>query len=356
MSGVLITILSGNYTNWLALRGIMYVVLDSNIWISELGLSSTLGAATRFYLKRNKATLAVPEVVKLESERNLKNRLDEYILSIRKSHSNLLSIFGRLKEVVLPGEKEINELIDSLFSNLNVEYIEIPFSLESARSSFFKTIDKVPPSDKSQQFKDGVLWADCLNLLKEQDVHLVTEDKAFYQDRQYTKGIAKNLEAEVGENSNKLYLYNSLHDLLKTMKSDIKISSRDLLQSFLSKNSESVNRTLERVGFEIGTIKEQVITSYATESPSLLYVEFELLITCNSVIDDGRSNGQLILKGDGQLDLESGSYSELRNYGEEFLYDSAEGSEERTKNTVLFVDSLIIGHKEVKHSVRYKLE
>lgn len=334
----------------------MYVVLDSNIWISELGLKSTLGAAVRFYLKRNDAVLAVPEVIKLESERNLRNRLIEYITSIRKSHSGLLSVFGTLKEIVLPEQSDVDVVIQGLFANLDVRVVDVPFSLESARSSFLKTIDKVPPSDKSQQFKDGVLWSDCISLLGKDDVHLVTEDKAFYENRQYLNGLASNLKDEIEALDNTLYLYHSLHELMKSIQSDVAISPNDLLTAFLKKNDESVNRTLERVGFEIDSIADNVISSFATESPSLLYIEFELLVTCRPVIDDGRCNGRLILTGDGQLDLDAGAYSELRNFGEEFLYTAADGSEERTKNHVLFVDSLVIGHKEVKHSVRYKLE
>ena len=41
-------------------------VFDANIWIAQLGLRSPLGAAARFYLKRTKAGLALPEVVRLE--------------------------------------------------------------------------------------------------------------------------------------------------------------------------------------------------------------------------------------------------------------------------------------------------
>ena len=50
----------------------MYVIFDSNIWISELGLNSARGAAVRFFLKSNGATVVVPEVVKLETEKHLK--------------------------------------------------------------------------------------------------------------------------------------------------------------------------------------------------------------------------------------------------------------------------------------------
>jgi hypothetical protein len=295
-------------------------------------------------------------VIRLESEHNLRNRLNDYISSIQKNHSSLLSVFGKLKEVILPNQGDIDELIKGLFSNLDIDFIDVPFSLESAKSSFYKTIDKLPPSDKSQQFKDGVIWADCVGLLSKGDVHLVTGDKAFYECRQYSQGLEKTLEGETIESGNKLFLYSSLHDLIKSIQSDVAISPDDLLKSFLEKNEESVNRILNTVGFEIANIEDSVISSFATESPSLLYIEFELLISCNTIIDDGRKNGKMLLKGDGELDLDLGTYSEIRNHGEEFWYTAPDGSEERTKNTVLFVDSIVIGHKEVKHSVRYKLD
>jgi hypothetical protein len=46
----------------------LYIVFDTNIWISELGLNSAKGAATRFFVKKRGATVVVPEVVKLETE------------------------------------------------------------------------------------------------------------------------------------------------------------------------------------------------------------------------------------------------------------------------------------------------
>ena len=157
----------------------MYIVLDSNIWLSELGLNTSKGAATRFYIKQRQAKLALPEVITEEVERNLINSLSAYSNDIQKRHRQLLSVFGQLKEVVLPSDTEIKEKANSLFDKVKIDLYHIPFSLESAKSSLRKINDKHAPSDKSQQFKDGVIWADCCNLLKQEDVILVTGDKAF---------------------------------------------------------------------------------------------------------------------------------------------------------------------------------
>lgn len=144
----------------------MYIVLDSNIWLSELGLNTSKGAATRFYIKQKQAKLALPEVIKEEVERNLYNFLSTNSKDIQKKHRQLLAVFGQLKEVVLPSEDEIEARANSLFDEVKVEIHQIPFTIESARSSLLKINDKQPPSDNNQQFKDGVIGADCMNLLE----------------------------------------------------------------------------------------------------------------------------------------------------------------------------------------------
>jgi predicted nucleic acid-binding protein len=77
------------------------IVLDTNVWIAELGLRSQLGAVARFYVRHKQARLALPEVVRLEVEHNLRNRLKEYIAGIEANHRQLLTVFGTLKALVV---------------------------------------------------------------------------------------------------------------------------------------------------------------------------------------------------------------------------------------------------------------
>jgi predicted nucleic acid-binding protein len=56
----------------------MIIVLDTNLWL-ELALNSGLGSALRFFLKRQKARLALPEVVRLEVQHNLRALLQTSI-------------------------------------------------------------------------------------------------------------------------------------------------------------------------------------------------------------------------------------------------------------------------------------
>jgi hypothetical protein len=139
-----------------------------------------------------------------------------------------------------------------LFGNLGVEVLEIPFGLPSAKSSFLKTIDKVPPSDRTQEFKDGVLWAGCVGLLKDDDLCLVTADKAFFQDRDYAKGLSTNLAAEIADAAHALSLLSSLDQLVRDLRIDVAIDENVLVKAYLDKSFEAIDGLLKRNGFVLG--------------------------------------------------------------------------------------------------------
>jgi predicted nucleic acid-binding protein len=113
----------------------MIVVFDTNVWLSHLGLRSPAASGVRFFLKHNDIKVALPEVVRLEVEINLRSNLMAFIEEVRNSHAQLLTAFRELPKIDLPSESAVEALIPELFSSLGVNLIEIPFSLTSARSS-----------------------------------------------------------------------------------------------------------------------------------------------------------------------------------------------------------------------------
>jgi hypothetical protein len=334
----------------------MFIVFDSNIWRSELGLNSAKGAAIRFFINQKGAKVALSEVIKLETEHNLKNMIRDLMSKMVENHRQLLTIFGRMKELVLPDENEIEERVKKLFSQVKVEIVELPFTFESAKSSFMKIIDKQPPSDKTEEFRDGVIWANCLSLLKSDDVYLVTNDKHFYNSRSHDKGLAKNLadEASTYENTNKIF--SDISELIAEIKSDVKIDSRHLVNAFIDNNRESIMGTLERNGFEMTGEPIAKSNLYVTEDPNRLYIEFEIQYLCNDLSASNRTDAKLILRGDGNYLLDKNTFSEMRNFGEELIFKLENGEEKQLRNVVIFAGGLVLGHKTVEHSVKWKLE
>lgn len=334
----------------------MIVVLDSNIWISQLGLNSPVGTAVRFFIKKRKAQLALPEVIRLETENNLRDRLNGHISKIRENYSALLTAFGQLKEIVLPDERAVDKKVAEVFAGTGLAILDIPFSVDAARDSFIRTVRKLPPSDRSQQFRDGLIWADCLTLLKQDDVFLVTEDTDFYQDHDNTKGLSKVLAEEIEHAEHTLKLLSSLGKLLEDIRVDVSLDENLLVTTFLEQNKESVEQILSKNGFEaLGRPKVEGKV-FATENPSMMYVSFAITYECRDITEEGRFGGSLRVQGDGFYNNEAGSFEQLKSYGEDLTFKLKDGSEKQVRNVVLRVAGITMGHKEVTHTVRYGLD
>ncbi|HRQ05678.1 MAG TPA: PIN domain-containing protein, partial [Nitrosomonas halophila] len=258
----------------------MIVVLDTNIWLKELALNSGAGSALRFFLKHRPARLAIPEVVRLEVQNNLRAAIEDAIESVARGNRQLLALFGSMKEVVLPTQQDIDALVSDVFRRLGVEILDVPFSLDSARSSFLKTVQKVPPSDKTQEFKDGVLWANCLELLDQDDVLLATQDKAFCLNRELGRGLAENLAAEALQKPKMLTLVPSVSDVVKHVEIQIPLDETWLTSVIRERAHTGVDGLLSRAGAEVsgdGHIRYDLFT---TENPELLYMKYGIELPC----------------------------------------------------------------------------
>ncbi|WP_417385768.1 PIN domain-containing protein [Gimesia sp.] len=334
----------------------MIIVIDSNIWISELGLQSSLGSAVRFFIKNNNVEIRLPEVIKLEVESNLRRQLNELISDMNKKHRQLLTLFGSLKELVLPEPDKVEEKVASIFSDIGVEVIHVPFTLEHANVSFHKIIEKLPPSDKSQQFKDGVIWSDCVSFLNDDDVILITSDKAFYKDRNYKNGIADNLLEEVNEKKHKLTLYEDLAMLLEEIKdNDTHLDREKIYSEYLKINSKRLNDMLDTNGFAITEFVEARQKIFATEKPDVLFFEYEFKFQCSNERDDDRIEPSLTITGDGSYSTQEEKVLDLRVFRESLRFKDSNGEEKNVASVFAHAGYMVIGHRNVNHVIRYPL-
>ena len=284
-------------------------------------------------------------------------KLIDFITEIGIKHRQLLAIFGALKEVVLPNDADIERKVGEIFTNIGVELIEIPFSFESAKSSFLKTIKIQPPnSPNCQQFKDGVIWADCCRLLDEDNVFLVTEDKAFYDDKKYSKGLVANLKDEASERKHSLSIFPSLSELLNDLRVDVPLDTDKLISSFFQQYREIINEIQKRNGFQLGDLDKVSKELYITENTNELFLEFTISFNCVDVTGENRFHGKLLLDGKGIYSLNEEAFSNLIISGEKLSYQQENGEERVVQNYVFLAGSAILGHREVKHIIRYQLD
>lgn len=332
----------------------MIVVIDSNTWLSTLALRSSLGAAVLFYVSQQGSTLAVPEVVRLEVEVHLRTLLQESIDALQTHHRKLLAIFGKLKEMVVPQPEEIDAVVARAFAMEPVKVRDLPFSLESARNSFLRTVNKIPPSHRTQQFKDGVIWADCVALLDEDDVVLVTNDKAFFEGDDYKQGLARALQAEIIGKPRTLRILHQLSDLLEQVRVPIELDAANLMSALGERYGKSFGDILDVNGFAAGAVRSCETKLFATSDPTALHIEFTLELDAVDAADRERPNGVFRISGSGRYIPKESRFMDLRRGGEELTYQSPMG-EQVTRSNVIGAGSIVLGHADVLHSVRHPI-
>lgn len=328
----------------------MIVVFDSNIWISELGLRSSAASAVKFYLKQEGAHIGLPEVVRLEASAGLRKHLLNSILQVQTEHRKLLAGFGTLKELVLPGESDVDSVIATVFNSLQADILDIPLSVESSRSALQKCITKEPPCDKTEEFRDAILWADCLQILSQDDVYLVTSDKAFYKDRRHEAGLAPNLAEESSNRGHKIHIFPDLSSLLASIKKPVDVSADTIISQYLSKEPE----VLRADSLKYSATERSNIEVFVTEIPDQLYLKFELGLICSDTSGQGLSDVLLNVVGEGTYDTQSRLPTVGQIWKEELTWLSGDRSHPATTRVYAY-GAAHLGHKDTAHTVRHKL-
>ncbi len=253
------------------------IVLDTNIWLKELALMSPIGCALSHYLNVSGFRLGLPEVIEIEAKQNFKQDLYEYRETIKKNYDRMLAIFGQMEELVLPTDEDIEKKVDKIFDFHSDRIIRITFDEEGARDSLRRIMAKEPPnSEHNQQFKDGVIWANCVTLANENEVVLVTEDKAFYNERKYEKGLAENLSKEAQSSPNPVSICHDLKQLLSEIRVDFGPDIDRLVTIIEEKTYNNVIKLADRKGFEVKALVKTDAEYFATTDPDEVLVKFVL--------------------------------------------------------------------------------
>lgn len=335
----------------------MTVVFDTNVWLSELGLNSSAGSSVRFFLRRINATVALPEVVRLEAIHNFEKELTTFVNDIREDFGRLLAVFGSLREIILPTPDQIRDRVGNLFSSLSVPLVDIPFSLNSARNSFQKTIEGIPPSGpKNQQFKDGVLWADCIALLATDDVFFVTSDSGFYKNRKYSDGLAPNLLAEAAAQSHQLKVFFSLQDFLADIRTEVQIDKQMIAESYISAYGEATRTFIGNAGYRLGDLQNVRTDLFITENPDRLYVRFVVQYQCSNIEHANAEPANLTLEGEGTFSSSENRFIEIWQGGSQLAFTLADGRQETKHSYVLRAEGIMIGHRTISHVIRVPVE
>ena len=285
----------------------MFILFDANTWISQVGLRSQNGAAVRFFARQHNATIAIPEVVQMEVEEILTEHMLDHRTRIEDGHRQLLPLLGQLQKLPLPSEDDIRDAVRNIMPEFDVPTRHIPLTLEAARSSMLKLMRKEPPSKRKEQFRDGVIWAHCLELLPEDDVYFVSNDSDYYENGKFEEGLASELALEMQRTSevHKVFLKRTLSELLDQIQVPFELSRHQIFHQISQSRQQDIDELLDSHGFIVGDIIEGDLAYFATERADRVFFTFDLARHCQDATPAKREEGVLKLKGVGFVDPKS---------------------------------------------------
>jgi hypothetical protein len=192
-------------------------------------------------------------------------------------------------------------------------------------------------------------------MLKTEPVFLVTEDKAFYKNRDPQLGLADELAKDISSAANEFRIFPSLRDLLSQIGTGVKIDPSSLVDAYMNIHGDKMRDMASKHSFTLSGQAKATIDVFVTEKPSYLYVTFTIELPCADATTEGRTGARILARGEGTYDAEGKRFIELANRGEQLLYQLPDGTEKKLENIVVLVGSAVIGHRTVEHSVRHKV-
>jgi hypothetical protein len=173
----------------------MCVVVDTSVWRAEPLLKTPLGVTLVYTLSRRGAVIGLPEVVEME----LKEQIVEAGLEAAGKARGFLHILRTITDdpflgTQIPTPDKLSQKVDERIAQLTPLLVREPFTVEHAKAALAMVNAKLPPNgEKNQQFKDSAIWQSVLSLSMRYSTMLVTNDKAFFRERDPAKGLAENL-------------------------------------------------------------------------------------------------------------------------------------------------------------------
>ena len=255
------------------------LILDSDIFISEIGLTSRRGSALKHYLSRRGMQLVVPEVVAEECERHLINRAMGKKRGIEDSLQWLGRFLGRVSGWRSPNDETIRERARALARAEHLGAVVVRESLGVRGRADSRHQGERPPSHREPQLSDCRIWEQCMELLGRCHVVFVSGDGDFLGHREPDRlHPTLQAEAEAIAEDRSWTFHRTMESLLDELKSEIQPIPDDLVLAFVY---ESIASDVEKLAsmsgchpkLSGGQVKQTLLT---TDDAEVLEVRLEI--------------------------------------------------------------------------------
>jgi len=256
------------------------VVIDTNIWRSELLLKTPLGVSFVYTLGRQQGRLGLPEVVERELKKQIVEAGLEAVEQNNKWSRIATTLTGSPFFPLSHSAGDFEQIVEKRLDELTPVLLRVPFTLEHARAALDMVNAKVPPNAKNQQFKDSAIWQAVLHLSQEYAVHLVTNDRAFLANREDpSQGLAANLQADCAAADARVGIYCDLGSCLQAVSGNRPPFDRDhlvpLIESFVMPRLQA---EATRLRCELKEVLDTKIEAFWTQTANRVALDYTVAL------------------------------------------------------------------------------
>ena len=324
------------------------LLLDSNIWIKEVGLMSQRASTLRLYLKEHRKRLVVPEVIQAEAARHLAYWMRSEAAAARSAHERLVRIFGTLSEWQIPSDEEIAAHAAKLARGQDVPADYIALHPDTALRGARRCIAQRAPAHRKSAFVDCLIWEEVMNLLDSQDLCFVTNDGGFFDDNARSHKLHQSLEEEAAARPNALRVERDLGPILDEFRREYTIDTQILLD-FVNSRGAVITQAAESLGFQAEGPPTVSYKAFATENASEVEVRFTSVQPFGDMTEKGWSTDGLRIEARGLYKTRTGTLEEVSMDLERLTYVGDGGNRRSVPGSTVYarLDPIYLGTRPI---------
>jgi hypothetical protein len=349
---------------WLeaAMTGKVCALLDANSWFRERLLRSSMGAALIHLLVQKQWRIGLPDIVKDETTWQLIDEGVKAIEGVQERTRLLEQLAGQPPRGSLFDDAAIRLGIDQRWQELAPVIERLPLSMDIVRAALDRVIRKIPPANRSEQFRDCCVWEQAVHMAGQCEVHLVTDDKDFYEKRDHAQGLAKELRDHAAKLRHRILLHRTIVECVKSLEQavPIGIEDQDALAQMISAyvEPELKKKAAER-NFELGSVTRFSVESFPTDKPTAIAISYELTYELTDQnTPQQRSSATVTAYGNCTFNPIARTVSDLRPDRETFSWIDVQGVLQQNTNHYVYAHMAMAPSVEFRSSVpwaaRYK--
>ena len=315
-----------SYTDRNPIEAQEVLVLDSSTFIKEIGLMSQKGSALKHYLYCRGTQFVVPQAAAEEYERHLAEHAEKKAKQIEEGLRWLAQFCNGVEGWSAPGDTTIKACAKALATGKSLGAVFLEETDDTRAQAERRYQEERPPGHtKKATLGDCRIWEQCLELLSDHNVVLVSQDSDFQSRSGTSLHPQLRAEAEEAGAGRSLTFHSSMESLLQELKSEIPaIPEAEIFEFVYDATSETIQElqsNSECRPTATGTIRQRRLTT-----DDRRFIEVRLEVEDRWESPDGATSGCFKLSGSCRYHLGDKCFDNLYATSVRLTIDKPDGS------------------------------